>query len=812
MSKLTQSPFTNGFTFTISPTLKPWKSRDPAEIERVCRAMYQPWERVIARSAELKIGFTIGNGEHILKWSGNLSDTFEWDRYKGHNNAQYAQFTFEPIQLELYMDNPPDFTYRDLKLIMDTLRRVAWEQYHIIARIGMNFEPGPEFCESSFRYVEHPEILNYQGGGHGVSIAFDGVLHADGYHYAAYPDGIPEGEPFGRFLGKQMRHFCETFGVEEVSLSNGLGFGTCPWTLNGRNFDGERFGLIDYAKESRQMEAFWEMFKAETPYPVSAQGTNWPVGADLATKCIPLREFYDRRYLGFPLGYTVSVFFNDSVGFAMQSLLTRSAHTDGFSVGFYLHDMWYPQDPFDDYPYDGEAFDLYIPASTTVIGTNGQPLHMMGTSVGANDEHGDFCPQTAVKYLPHLERALDHLPDAVSPLTLLYPFNEFHEAAAATDKRYLSDLYFADCYAACAIDSGLPLNTVCATENFEAALRTGALRDTILYSPMPFEQAGYVEQLIAYIQQGGQVLLVGSEERAHPLIRSLLGLASAEGIEGELRFSAHPALQDVADGPLSEGRLQHRAVDSGGPVTSVLSGEAEVLVLARVLSQQVERVYAVERADPDWNGGRVVWLRGSLPFHIEDGENIRYVSPALLSAARFPRYLLSRFGYTITERFDRKSSTAQVMLWRHRNGLYFTGYVPDNTLELGLSTPDGAPVLTGMTCILRDGAAHYHIPTTLWKECRIFVRQQEGKLRCRHIHMHKFTDCVLSVEGLSDAEVLIRVPRDKMNTAEVRVFCSSMSVTQKMQTSDLSEYHMKKDLDACTIRLEHVTGRLQVNW
>ena len=190
----------------------------------------QPWERVIVRSAELSIGLTIGNGEHILKWSGRLSDTFEWDRYKGHNNAQYARFTFEPIPLELYMDHPPDFTYRDLKLIIDTLRRVAWEQYHIVARIGMNFEPGPEFCESSFRYVEHPEILDYQGGGHGVSIAFDGVLHADTCRYAAYPDGIPEGEPFGRFLGKQTRCFCDAFGIEEVSLSNGLGFGTVSYT------------------------------------------------------------------------------------------------------------------------------------------------------------------------------------------------------------------------------------------------------------------------------------------------------------------------------------------------------------------------------------------------------------------------------------------------------------------------------------------------------------------------------------------------------------------------------------------------------
>jgi hypothetical protein len=813
LSKLTHSPFAGGFVFSIAPSLKPWKSRDAADIERVCRALYRPWERIIARSEELLVCLIIGNGEHILKWTGNLDDPFEWDRYRGHNNARHAAYGFDPIPLEPYMENPPAFVYRDLLVIGAALRRVAAEAYGKRVRLMENFEPGPEFCESPFRYVEHPEILNHMGGGHGNSIAFDGVFHADTRRYAAYPDGIPEGEPFGRFLGRQMRSYGDTFGIEAVCFSNGLGFGTCPWTLNGRNFDGERFGLVAYADEARRMTDFWELYKAEAPYPVMATGTNWPVGADLATKCVPLREFYDRRYLSWPLGYTVSVFFNDSVGFAMQSLLSRSAHTDGFGVNFYLHDMWYPQNPFEDYPYDGEPFDLYMPASVAVIGTDGKPFPLNGSGVGANYERGDFRPDTAAKFLPHLERALDHLPDATSPLTLLYPFDEFHAAAADPVGRHLSSLYFADCFAACAMDGGLPLNSVCATGNFAAALQAGSLRDTILFTPMPFAGAGYVDRLLAYLENGGQVLLFGPEATADARVMDLLGLAVADGLEGELTLSANPALEAVADESLTGGRIMHRAIDSGGEVSAVPAGGAcpGLTVLAEVEQAGARRVYAIERADARWKGGRVVWLRGSLPFRIADGERIAYHPAAYVAAPRLARYLLARFGYTLTETFSTKSTAAQLAMWRHRNGLFFTGYAPDNTCDVGLKTPLGAPLLVGMTCDLREGVAHYHIPTTLWNECRVFVRQREGKVRCRRIHMHKFAHRVYSVTGLNDAEVTICVPREHWATAEAAVMADEHSITEKMREA-AGTWQVTRDDAACAIRLADVTGRLQVHW
>ena len=798
MGKLYSNPYIKGFVLSMEVTGKVFKSRDPKDVEETCRKMFRIWERPIVRSDEVAVCMSIGNGEHILKWSGDMNDLVEWDRYKGHNNAKYAfpQDEFAGIPLELYMENVPDMTYGDLRVICDTLKRVCLEEFGKKCRLFTNFEPGPEFAESSFKYIEHPEILNQQGRAHGASVAFDGILHKDNYHYASYPDGIPEGEPFARFLGKQVDHFFKTFGYEGVSLSNGMGFGTYPWTLNGRNFDGEHFGLVDFEKESEAMSQFWELFGKEAPYPAAAQGTNWPVAADLATKCIPLKKYYDKHYLAMPLGNTVSVFFNDSVGFSMQALLSRSSYADGFRMYFYLNDMWYPQNPFEDFPYDGDAYDLYIPASMSMINSKGDLENLSGIALSVSNENGDFAQDTYVKFLPHYERALNHLPDKLGPLTQIYPFEEFHDAAAQPDKKYLPMLYFTDCYTATSIDSGFSLNSVCSTENFKMALEKGLLKDTILYTVLPMEGVSYCEDLIDYIQNGGQVMFYGSEKYADERIKTLIGLKTDTAIDGELKVWASDALESVADEHLSGGTILHRPIDSDGGVSAVA---VDCDVLCTVEKDQVSRAYMVEKTI---GKGKIVWVRGSLPFSIQNGEEIVYHDPSYISTSRFLRYALSRFGWKIVQQFSSKSAPAQLMMWRHDNGLYFTGYAPDNTLNLGLATPYGAPLLAGYTCEMKDGMAWYHIPTTPWKSCNLFVKQETGRIRCRHVYNgRKFMNCTYAVTGLSDAQLLINVPKAFFDRVEIMV-------NYQMLSSD----QMEKNAEQCTILLKDITGNLQVSW
>ncbi len=807
MNKLYSNPYIRGFVLSLEVTAKPFKSRDPRDVEKVCRELFRIWKRPVMRADEVCICMSIGNGEHILKWSGNMDDLVIWDQWKGHNNARYAfdMDSFAGIPLENYIDNPLPMKYSDLYTIGETLKRVCKEECSKNCRLFTNFEPGPEFAESAFKYVEHPEILNKQGAAHGASVAFDACLHKDAYHYAAYPDGIPEGEPFSRFLGKQVNHFFKTFGYEGISLSNGLGFGTFPWTLNGRNFDGKQFGLVDFKEESESMGEFWKIFKKEAPYPAAAQGTNWPVASDLATKCIPLKDYYDKKYLDLPLGNTVSVFFNDSVGFSMQALLSRSSYADGFRTYFYLNDMWYPQNPFEDFPYDEEAYDFYIPASMSLIDSKGNHEALSGTAMSVGNENGEFAEGTFIKFLPHYERALDHLPDRVSPLTLLYPFEEFHEAAAA-DKKYLPMLYFTDCFAATAIDSGLPLNSVCATGNFEKALEKGTLDETILMTVLPMEGSSYVDKLIAFIRGGGRVLFYGSERYADKRIKDLLGLKTDTAIDGEITLEAAKDLEDVSDETLTGRILMHTPVDSDGGVSAAAENTN---VLCEVIKGDVRRAYMTEK---EIGAGKAVWVRGTLPFSIENGENIVYHDDRFISAPRFLRYALSRFGWKILESFSQKSNPMQLMMFRHDNGLYFTGYAPDNTLSLGLSTPMGAPLLPGFTTEIKDGAAWYHVPTTLWKPCNIFVKQAEGKIRLRHVYnSRKFKTCAYAATGLDHAEVLISVPEKYWDSVEITVSNKEFSVTDNKLT-DKGDYGIRLNDKNHTILLNSVTGKMQVSW
>ena len=234
---------------------------------------------------------------------------------------------------------------------------------------------------------------------------------------------------------------------------------------------------------------------------------------------------------------------------------------------------------------------------------------------------------------------------------------------------------------------------------------------------------------------------------------------------------AHPEIEAVADEPLTGHTVIHRGVDSAGPVSSILDGgdHKGTTVLMEVGKNGQKCVYALEITKPEWNGGKVVWLRGSLPFKLTGGEVITYYTEEFLASARFARYLFSRFGYTILESWEsRTMKGAQITTWWNDSGLYFTGYSPDNTIDLGLKFPEGAPIWIGNTCILKDGVAHYRVPTTFWKECRAFVKQKEGKIRCHKGLSQEWYDEYFVLYGLNHADVTLHLPPERVNNAIIR--------------------------------------------
>ena len=791
-----------GFVANLGLTMRFFPDNEPAHVRAVCEELFTLWRPLLERASEITAGFMIGNGEQILRWTGNLEDEFEWDHYLGHNNPQAAQYGFEPIPLRDFKPDWFHFTYADLRDIVRIFRETARDMYGLPLALGTLLEPGPEFCESLFRYVWHPEVITYMGGGHGNSIDYKGVLRADDRVYGAYPDGIPEGEPVARFMGRQVASFCQAMGFELLSISNGLGFGTYPWSIVGRNFDGTRFGLTPYRELADDILDFWVMFKSEMPgIRVSAQGSNWPVGIDLAAKGVPLGDLYDRRLLDFPLGYTVSVFFDDSVGFAMAAMMSRSAHAPGNALSFYLNDPWYPQDPWEDYPYDRHAFDLYAPASMALIGAAGEILATAGFGTLVHDSYGGTAPETARSFMPHLETALKYAPDAAGPVTWLYPFAECHDILERLPDQ-AGKVWAWDAFTSKAIDAGLPLNSVVSTEHLSAALASGVLGDTILYTPLPMPGADYVSDLLAWIGSGGKVLFYGPADMADSRIVDLLGIDLASPVAGEVRLAWDSEAVPL-DTPIGSRSLLHSAVVCGGGLRERLSaGAAGVTVVGTASSQDEDRVYALSALE-----GQVAWVRGTLPFEIVEGERIwNHSGLDHVIASRLPRRMLSLMGYDLRHRLLQPDQrNPQMFIWRHRNAYLFCGYKPDNTVGFAFRLPDGAPIFTGDDALLEGGAALYHLEKSYHRECRVFVDQLSGIIRCRRTLNKEFTESEISIAGLQDATVSLYLPLDKIPGAYVRMQGPASRYGD-------GGFDIASHRSGDRIVLRGITGTLRVRW
>ncbi|MDD2710559.1 MAG: hypothetical protein PHV34_21475 [Verrucomicrobiae bacterium] len=800
----------DGFAAIFALTMKFFPDNDQQHVRADCRAVFDLWRPLIQRATEISICFMIGNGEQIYRWMGNMDDEFEWDHYKGHNNVLLGYGTKNfGIPLRDFKENWFHFTYHDLKNIIQWTRETAVEMFGLPVRASTIVEPGGEFCESLFRYTWHPEIVTHMGGGHGMSIDYKSALHADARSYGAYPGGIPEGEFFARFLGKQVAHFCRSMDIQDVFFLNGLGFGTHPWSIVGRNFDGKRFGLAKYADLAKDILDFWIRYKNEAPMQkVMAMGSNWPVGVDLAAKGVPLKDIYDRRLLDLPLGYALSVFWLGSLGFGMASGLSRIAHAPSWDLNFYLHDPWYPQNPWEDYPYDRQPFDLYSQASISLVGANGVLIKPCSFQIAAiHDENGNIQPETARSFMPHLETVLSQFPDRIGPLTWLYPFDEYHQIMAEHPD-WANEVWFGDAFTGMAIDAGLPLNSVISTRNLAAALKTGVLADTILYTPTPIEGASYLPHLWQWIKAGGKVLIYGPLDHADLSVLQLLGLELSEPMKGELEF--HWQRMDVIFEAMRPGTpiVKHNSVTSGGGVREVHVTGANSEMLATVAAGGATRAYAVGARN-----GQLVWCRGTLPLDInDDGGLVNHDINHYVNGARVPRLLLAIMGCQIGHALMTPGQRdPQMFMSRHRNGWFFSGCKLDNTVEYALRLPDGAPIFTGDDTCLCNGLARYHMDKTFHKECRVFVDQSDGFISCRKRCNAEFSESEISIRGLRDATVTLFLPLDKIAGAGIWRLPAGPERWGYRRTDD-------GFIDAINIRygdkliIEQITGTIIVRW
>lgn len=752
---------------TLEMSLKPFRDLRDDAVRGVCRTLFGQWARVAAQAERVSVLLWSADGSEVLDYAGRLDDPIEWARYIGHPNPR------EPVKgdpekqalhsrARLYTDDPPRHTYRTLSAIVRTIRDVGGQLLKKPIRVGATFDPGGEFARSPFKYERHNEICLGGTMGRGSFVCCYGVLKGDTRAYAGFPKGIPDGTPLGTFLGRQAQHFLHDLGFDYLWFSNGFGFGMETWKTTGPLFDGKAFIPERAAGVRAKIVDFWKRFRAECPkYPIETRGTNLVAGSDLASNGTPLGDLYRGGFGMTPPPNSPWAALNGDFGLELVGYLSRIAELPpetGFPFRYYIHDPWWLNSPWLD-RYGREPHDIYLPLAVARLDGTGRAETARSVALlTVDDSYGRMPDQVPDEVTPHLLDALRSRPDAPGPLVWVYPLAEY-EAMAFGQPPRLEEPFFGDWFVRAAVNNGLPLNTVISSSTFVAlpAAERARLTSSVLLAPVPDGDGPLAAALLAHAERGGGLLLYGPIGRAGKKLLAALNLKIAAALDGELRLLMDSDFDELRDRPYPR-RLLHRPMLCAGGYEALLANGADPFthVVARVEKGDERRVAALWRPIQGWDSGVVGWVRGTLAQSYRGGHLLSADDPTTFFAGDLLlRRLLAATGWRVAFGKREPGQPSPVLtISRHANGWYFAGYMPSTTVELRLRTPAGAPILVGIDTELRDGTACHRLPRAWRRECRVFVEQDSGEVRCReqfsgHVGIRRR----LHLEGLHDAIV-----------------------------------------------------------
>ena len=779
----------------IELSLKPFGRDDGTSYEDNARRAITAWRPLLEAAQEASFMLWVADGSDILEWSGDLDQPLEWGRYVGFCNSGYGVYDERhhgpSRNAILYDAHPREMRYADLAAIVAALRAVGEELLGRRVTIGATFDPGPEFAESPFKYERHPEIiLSKRVSGRPTFPMVDAAaaLHADPRPYAAYPEGIPEGEPFARFLGAQIAAYCQDLNVDYCWLSNGFGFSAVAWDYLGPGFDGARFLPQGRARQLQRFKQAWADLKEGNPnVPLEVRGSNFAAGMDIAKDGIDYQWLYESELVRLPPPNSPWGVLNQDYGLEIAGLLSRAVASphDEVLFRYYPNDPWFWQNPWTDV-FNGQAYDVYLPLATSIVNASGAITTPSTINVLTGDtEYGETDALTGVQVAAQIRTALNDRPDDVGLITWVYPFEAYHRLAA-TGADGQAEVFFGDWFVRTAINHGLPVATAGTPAAFDALLaRRQTAPETICFLPTAAAHSAQdAARLFAWLRRGIPALLYGPAASLHASVLETLALELDEPLNGPLAL--HGARQ---------GRLLHDPIASGGGIRARFSeGEHDASLLYSVAGEQGRRAYAVAAAAP--GRAALYWLRGTNPFETRPERARLALKPRPQPAGTFDAgqlvpELVARLGYTVQVESLSPSERAALMLWsRHDNAWFLSGYAAAPVGTVRLRFPVGAPVFHATHTRIDEGASIYPLARVMHHECRVFVQQERGIVGCdtaaRDEHHGELT---LHVSGLEDATVVFLPPPGARSTFEhqgiQRHFAGEGAVSQTGLSGDL---------------------------
>lgn len=730
---------------TLEMSLKPFVDLRETAVRSVCRELFQQWQPLLRHAKQASVLLWTADGSEILDYRGKGDDEIAWAKYIGianpkeniQNDPDGRALHSRPYE---YTKKPPKITYNDLAMIVQRLKQGGSEILGIPVRIGATFDPGPEFAPSAFKYERHPEICLASTGGKENKgfVTCYATLNQDSRSYAGFPDGIEQDTPLGTFLGRQCRCFLADMGFDYIWFSNGFGFGLETWGVTGRLFDGEHFYPEQVSQAVESIKQFWTSFRAACPeIPVEPRGTNLTVGTDIASDGVD----YDWLHSA---GLNVSAppnspwaALNSDFGLELVGYMSRIAElpTDvpGYPFRFYTHDPWWLNSPWLD-RYGRQPHDIYLPMSVSRMNDRGiveTPSSIEFLTV--DDSYGRMPVKVPNEVIPHILQAVDHVPDAPGPFVWVYPFEQYHEVVFG-EARDLTWPMFGDWFIRGAVNNGLPLNTVISDRNFVKTFSTqegeNTFNSSILILPLPRQGHEMIPILLDRMQAGQQMIFYGPARNADPGLLEALNLSNNnEPISNQLTLHLHDDYDNYDDVEYPQ-TIFHRGLYSAGGCCETLAREGGISrVIAMYNDGKTQRIAAVVC---EGFPGKIAWVRGTVSGQLgtrlitPDDPETFFIGETLL------RMILREFGWSIR---PVKSSPLQPAVMscisRCRNGFYWSGYLPDLTVGLSLSTPLGCPIFTGYDVRIRNSHTQYALPRAWHEECRVFIAgQTSGTIRC----------------------------------------------------------------------------------
>lgn len=743
---------------TLELSLKPFKSTDSEYINKVCNDIAFQWLPLLKHTDIVSIMLWSSDGSEILEYKGNPDEEFEWAKYIG---GAVRRMTWnkdtdpDGIGLHttnyLYTQNPPIMTYKILKKIIKTFKEVIGNITGKHVRVGATFDPGPEFAKSPFKYERHNEICIGESMGRKSMVCSYSLLNEDDCQYAGFPDGIRQDTPFGTFFGRQCQHFLTDLEFDYIWLSNGFGFGTETWGITGAIFDGNTFNTDKIPVTQNRILEFWKLFRQECTFRVETRGTNLSTGIDLATDAVNLKGIYEGDFDILPPPNSPWAAIDGDFGLELAGYMSRIAKLPGdnnYLFRFYIHDPWWMNSPWID-RYEGRPHDIYLPLAISRINRKGlieRPENLNFLTIDNSfGEMPESCPN---EIIPHIVKAYEQFPDDKPPLLWVYPFEEYNDYVY----KYPEKMFFEDWYIRGAINDGLILSGVAATNIFCDLYKKDNqfFNNTTIVTPVPIKESKMNKILLNFIKSGGKAILYGSLSDADESVLDVLNIRIDMPIRGELEIKTKMLCNDeIIDNSSSQISKFTDILTDGGLDTVIRDKDRKGTVeYATGCNKSTTRTFALSS---EYGDGIIYWVRGTDCSKIKKEKKY-------FSGESIIRAIAGESGYRIqfTKNYDNSKSPV-IMLHRNKNAFIFSGYTPDTTCKIKFQFPLGMPLLVGYETTIENGYSTYCTERAWRAECRIFIEQKEKSvISCKEFAPVSYQmRRRLEVSGLKNAKVRI---------------------------------------------------------